>query len=81
LKTAKIVPLLNKGLNQLAQLNRRVRLKRRNALTQIGGLGGPVVHLDIDIDRVFAIQGRGQALVTYALQIGGLCAVSRMAIT
>jgi hypothetical protein len=51
--------------------------------TQIGGLGGPVVHLgiDIDIDRVLVIPGRGQALVTYALQIGGLCAVSRMAIT
>ena len=43
------------------------------------GLGRPVVHLGVDVDRVLAAPGRGQAVVPDALEIGRLAAGARAA--
>ena len=49
--------------------------QRLDALAQVGGLGRPVVHLGIDVDRVLAAPGRVQAVVPQALERGRLAAV------
>ena len=44
------------------------------ALGEIGALGGPVVHLGVDVAGVFGIPRRIEGIVPDALQVGGLAA-------
>ena len=44
------------------------------AFGQIADLGGPVIHLQVDVDGVFAAPGRQECLVPDALEIGRLAA-------
>ena len=44
------------------------------ALGEVGHLGGPVVHLGVDVDRIVAAPGRTHRLVPDALQVGRLAA-------
>src|ERR1043165_9653664 len=37
----------------------------------------PIVHLGIDVDRVFAAPGRRHEVVPYTLQVGRLCSRTR----
>jgi len=50
------------------------RDQRLDALAQGRRLGGPVVHLRVDVDRVLAAPGRTHAVVPDALEVGRLCA-------
>ena len=51
-------------------------VQRLLALGQIGGQGGPIVHLRVDVAGVLAVPGRSERLVPDALQIGGLPALA-----
>ncbi len=42
------------------------------ALGEVAGAGGPVVHLEVDVDGVLGLPGRVQAVVPQALEVGGL---------
>lgn len=42
------------------------------ALGEVAGSGGPVVHLEVDVDGVLGLPGRVQAVVPQSLEIGGL---------
>ena len=43
----------------------------RGGLGQVGGVGGPVVHLEVDIDVVVGAPGWVDAVVPHALEVGG----------
>ena len=51
--------------------------QRLVALGEVGGIGQPVVHLEVDVGRVLAAPGRIDLLVPDALQVGGLTAGPR----
>src|SRR6187402_1677440 len=48
------------------------RYKRLDTLGQVGGLSRPVIHLGIDVDRIFGSPRRRQAVVPEALEVGCL---------
>ncbi len=48
--------------------------ERRDAFGEVGRMRRPIVHLGIDVDRVFGAPGRLQALVPQPLQRRGLAA-------
>ena len=61
---------LGAGLGEvLDQVEQRAR-----ALGEVGDLGGPVVHLRVHVDRVFAAPVGEQVLAPAALQVAGLAA-------
>ena len=47
-------------------------IDRHPAFGEVRHLGGPVIHLEVDVDRVFAAPCRRTIAVPDALQIGGL---------
>ena len=55
------------------------RQQRLVQLRQVRQLGGPVVHLQVDVGRIIAAPGRGRAGVPDALQVGRLRAGLRAA--
>ena len=48
--------------------------QRLGAFRQVADLGGPVVHLGVDVDSVLAAPGRKHLLIPYTLQVGRLAA-------
>ena len=48
--------------------------ERSRAFGEVGDLGGPVVHLRVDVERVFAAPVGKQVLAPAALQVAGLAA-------
>ena len=52
-------------------------LQRLHHLRQVARLGGPVVHRQVDVDRVLAVPGRIGAVVPDPLEVGGLGAGPR----
>ena len=67
--------LLRHDGSRLGQILQRVE-QRLVTFRQVGHLGGPVVHLGVDVDRVFAFPRRLLRFVPQALQIGRLPARS-----
>lgn len=50
--------------------------QRQEGLGEIGNIGQPVIHLQIDVDGVFAAPGRKDIFIPNALEIGRLRAGS-----
>jgi len=53
--------------------------ERFNTFPQVARLGGPVIHLGVDVDGVFAVPRRAHRTVPEALQVRGLAAGARTA--
>ena len=53
--------------------------ERFDAFAEVAGLGGPVIHLGVDVDGVFAVPRRRHGIVPQTLQRRGLAAGARTA--
>ena len=69
--TVTAVHLTSSELSRLTQVSDHVE-ERLLGLSQVAYKGRPVVHLGIDVDRVFRIPGGVQFVVPDTLQVGGL---------
>ena len=69
--TVTAVHLTSSELSRLTQVSDHVE-ERLLGLSQVAYKGRPVVHLGIDVDRVFRIPGGVQFVVPDTLQVGCL---------